>query len=102
MIPKYKAGDKVLVSSDKKFVMEMQEGHGGWNDKMKTILGMIGTIKAVHEEDGDVVMSVEGNIWLVNPAILTLHEAAKGDSDDEDMSNPIESLLKQQVQLQKR
>jgi len=47
------------------------------------MLGTIGTVKKVHE-DGDVVIVIDNHIWMVNPAVLTLHEASKKDDDDDD------------------
>ncbi|KAK3738857.1 hypothetical protein QZH41_015066, partial [Actinostola sp. cb2023] len=102
MVQRFNIGDKVLVSSDKKFVVEMQQGHGGWNENMKTMLGMIGTVKSIHQEEEDVVLKVENNIWLVNPAILTLHEASKEESNEsDDDTDLVDHFFKQQFTLQK-
>jgi len=36
-IQQFKRGDEVVVKSDKKFVKELQEGHGGWNEAMISV-----------------------------------------------------------------
>ncbi|XP_031565501.1 uncharacterized protein LOC116300724 [Actinia tenebrosa] len=102
-VPHYKKGDKVLVSEDMNLVEKLQDGHGGWNHRMKAMLGKIGTVKKV-ESDNNVVIKVDNDIWMVNAAILTLHEAAadgevEEDSDDDD-EHPLQALFKQHA-LQK-
>jgi hypothetical protein len=67
------------------------------------MLGMIGTVKKAHP-DNNIIIQVDGNIWLVNSAILTLHEAAQeneNSDDDDDNDNPLHSFFKQQATLQK-
>ena len=36
-IQQFKRGDEVVVKSDEKFVKELQEGHGGWNEAMISV-----------------------------------------------------------------
>ena len=72
------------------------------------MLGRIGTIKKI-DSDSDAIIKVDGDMWMVNAAILTLHEEAKentgedsdGANDDGDDDNPLASILKQHA-LQKR
>lgn len=69
-IQKFKRGDEILVKNDKKLVKELQEGHGGWNEALVSILGRIGKVLEV-DGDGDLVVSVEGDHWVLNPAAVT-------------------------------
>ena len=42
-VPSFQAGDKVRILSDKQLVQNLQQGHGGWNEKMTTVsLGSYG------------------------------------------------------------
>lgn len=42
-MPSFQAGDKVRILSDKQVVQNLQQGHGGWNEKMTTVsLGSYG------------------------------------------------------------
>lgn len=68
-VPSFQAGDKVRILSDKQLVQNLQQGHGGWNEKMTTALGKEGRILEV-DSDGDAVVLVDSDLWLLNPAAL--------------------------------
>ncbi|CAH3156860.1 unnamed protein product, partial [Porites lobata] len=68
-VASFQAGDKVRILSDKQLVQNLQQGHGGWNEKMTTALGKEGRILEV-DSDGDAVVLVDSDLWLLNPAAL--------------------------------
>lgn len=61
----------IIESSTDAFKL-MQEGHGGWNDRMADIIGEIGTIKHVTDA-GDIRVRFESNnmVWTLNPDVAT-------------------------------
>nr|XP_058964207.1 E3 ubiquitin-protein ligase MIB2-like isoform X3 [Pocillopora verrucosa] len=69
-IQKFKQGDEVVVKSDENFVKELQNEHGGWNESMISILGRTGKVLEV-DNDGDILVSVEGTRWMLSPAAVT-------------------------------
>lgn len=69
-IQRFKRGDDVTVKADKNLVKELQDGHGGWNEAMVSILGRTGKVLEV-DGTGDLVVSVEGDKWMLNPAAVT-------------------------------
>ena len=40
----FTVGDRVKVNLDVAILKQMQEGHGGWNPKMATYIGKVGTV----------------------------------------------------------
>ncbi|XP_078384514.1 uncharacterized protein LOC144666947 isoform X2 [Oculina patagonica] len=78
----FKRGDEVIIKSDKNLVKELQEGHGGWNESMISILGRTGKVLKV-DGSGDLVVLVEGDKWMLNPAAVTyVTEPEPGESSD--------------------
>ncbi|XP_074606770.1 uncharacterized protein LOC141859796 [Acropora palmata] len=69
-IKQFKRGDEVLVKTDKNLVKELQNDHGGWYEAMISILGRIGNVLDV-DGNGDLVVLIEGERWLLNPAAVT-------------------------------
>lgn len=65
----FAAGDKVKISLDQEAFRSMQEGHGGWNEKMNQNMGQIGTVQSVLES-GDLRVVYSDRAWTVNPASL--------------------------------
>ena len=68
----FSVGDKVKVSVTVEVFKQMQEGHGGWNQKMADLVGKIGTIHRVTEK-GDIRVQYDGpeNRWTIYPGALT-------------------------------
>ncbi|XP_073976711.1 E3 ubiquitin-protein ligase mind bomb 2 isoform X2 [Rhodnius prolixus] len=64
-------GDLVKVSSDKDAVIALQKGHGEWIHVMSCILGKTGKVVKVYS-DGDLRVSLEGQIWTLNPLSVQL------------------------------
>jgi E3 ubiquitin-protein ligase mind-bomb len=66
----YEVGDNVCVDCDSETVRFLQEGHGGWADGMREVMGLVGVVSGV-DEDGDVVVQYSsGNRWTFNPIVL--------------------------------
>ncbi|XP_015770068.1 PREDICTED: E3 ubiquitin-protein ligase MIB2-like isoform X3 [Acropora digitifera] len=87
-IKQFKRGDEVLVKTDKNLVEELQIDHGGWYEAMISILGRIGNVLDV-DGNGDLVVLIEGERWLLNPAAVTYvtdPEIVPGKSDSDHAS----------------
>lgn len=70
--PLFEVGERVRVLLNAVTLKDMQEGHGGWNDKMEEVIGHIGTVHRITER-GDVRVQYTGfaNRWTFHPAALT-------------------------------
>eukprot|EP00794_Sanderia_malayensis_P014660 gene14660-16186_t len=68
-VESFSAEDKVRVRSNKKVIIKMQEGRGGWNDAMSDSLGKVGDVLSV-DDNGNVRVSVNGHLWTFSPAAL--------------------------------
>ncbi|KAK7093850.1 E3 ubiquitin-protein ligase MIB2-like [Littorina saxatilis] len=64
-------GDKVKILESYNAAVELQVGHGGWNDKMEEILGKVGSVLEI-DNDGDLRLEVDGYRWLVSPVSCTV------------------------------
>ncbi|KAL9961852.1 hypothetical protein ACROYT_G030880 [Oculina patagonica] len=69
-VQEFKRGVEIIIKSDKNLVKELQDGHGGWNEAMISILGRTGKVLKVFGS-GDLLISVKGNKWVINPAAVT-------------------------------
>lgn len=85
-------GDRVRVLAEEDRVKLLQDGHGGYNDKMRTALGKVGEVIKI-DEDGDVVVKFGQRHWVYNPACLTPapsadidHISKEEEDDDSGMS----------------
>lgn len=70
--PPFEVGERVRVLLGVDTLRDMQEGHGGWNDKMEEVIGLTGTVHRITER-GDVRVQYPGfaNRWTFHPAALT-------------------------------
>lgn len=68
----FNVGDKVKVLTDIDVLKSMQEGHGGWNQRMADYIGKIGIVHRVTER-GDIRVQFDGcnNRWTFHPGTLT-------------------------------
>lgn len=68
----FEVGERVRVLLDVTTLKDIQEGHGGWNDKMEEVIGLVGTVHRITER-GDVRVQYPGfaNRWTFHPASLT-------------------------------
>lgn len=88
-IQNFKRGDEVIIQSDKNVLKELQEGHGGWNDAMVSILGRTGKVLEV-DGTGDLLVLVEGDKWMLNPAAATyVTDPEPVDSPTVDSEDPL-------------
>lgn len=68
--PEYCEGDRIAITLDLECFKVLQEGHGGWNPRMKKIVNQMGTVQSVNH-DGDVRVSFNSSFrWTVNPVAL--------------------------------
>ncbi|KAF5271379.1 hypothetical protein FQA39_LY08177 [Lamprigera yunnana] len=67
----FSVGDKVQVIVSVEELRAMQQGHGGWNQRMAEYIGKIGTVHRVTDK-GDIRVQYEGcnNRWTFNPSTL--------------------------------
>eukprot|EP00499_Haloplacidia_sp_CaronLabIsolate_P000545 CAMPEP_0196797204 /NCGR_PEP_ID=MMETSP1104-20130614/38523_1 /TAXON_ID=33652 /ORGANISM="Cafeteria sp., Strain Caron Lab Isolate" /LENGTH=577 /DNA_ID=CAMNT_0042167609 /DNA_START=59 /DNA_END=1789 /DNA_ORIENTATION=- len=64
-------GARVRVHPDARHVQRLNEGHGGWNDRMAEYCGRVGTLHQI-DGDGDAAVSFsDGRRWFYNPAALS-------------------------------
>ncbi|XP_031569702.1 uncharacterized protein LOC116304135 [Actinia tenebrosa] len=62
--------DVVQIPKEQSVMELLQDGHGGWNDRMKLCLGIKGLVNKV-DKDGDVfVECINGDDWTFNPELL--------------------------------
>ena len=69
----FNVGDEVkVIIEDVNELKGLQEGHGGWNQRMAEFIGHIGTVHRVTEK-GDIRVQFEGchNRWTFNPLALS-------------------------------
>ncbi|CAG0913605.1 unnamed protein product [Notodromas monacha] len=83
----FAVNDVVRVITDRSLAMELQRGHGEWNESMREALGKIGRVQKVYP-DRDLRVCVDGATWTLNPACVTL---VPGSSVD--ISNSMPSLI---------
>lgn len=71
-VPPFEVGERVRVLLGVATLRDMQEGHGGWNDKMEEVIGLMGTVHRITER-GDIRVQYPGfaNRWTFHPAALT-------------------------------
>ncbi|XP_071124004.1 uncharacterized protein [Mytilus edulis] len=73
-------GDAVTILDNYNAVKELQKGHGGWNDEMKTALGKNGRIVRL-DSDGDMRIKIGDKTWIFNPAcIMPIDDASTAKS----------------------
>lgn len=67
----FKVGDKVRCDLETEVLKQMQEGHGGWNQRMSEYIGKVGTVHRITDR-GDVRVQYEGcaNRWTFHPDAL--------------------------------
>ncbi|PVD37114.1 hypothetical protein C0Q70_04109 [Pomacea canaliculata] len=63
-------GSRVRVLDDEDRVRILQDGHGGYNSKMRSCLGKVGEVIKV-DDDGDLVVKFNGCQWAFNPMCCT-------------------------------
>jgi E3 ubiquitin-protein ligase mind-bomb len=69
----FNVGDKVkVIIEDVNELKSLQEGHGGWNQRMAEFIGHIGTVHRVTDR-ADIRVQFEGchNRWTFNPNALS-------------------------------
>lgn len=65
-------GDKVrVIAESEEELKRLQEGHGGWNQRMARFIGKVGTIHRA-TENGDLRVKFEDSLirWTFNPVAL--------------------------------
>uniref|UniRef100_A0A1I8IXM8 RING-type E3 ubiquitin transferase n=1 Tax=Macrostomum lignano TaxID=282301 RepID=A0A1I8IXM8_9PLAT len=68
----YRVGERVRVARSEAQLRVMQEGHGGWNEKMSELVGQCGHVHRITER-GDVRVqfdSGQAQRWTLNPDAL--------------------------------
>ncbi|XP_062617080.1 E3 ubiquitin-protein ligase MIB2-like [Saccostrea cucullata] len=65
----FSQGEAVTVLSDYNAVRDLQDGHGGWNDDMKPVLGANGRIENI-EKDGDMHVRFRDGTWVFSPVCI--------------------------------
>lgn len=68
----FNVGDKVkVIIEDVNELKALQEGHGGWNQRMSEFIGLVGKVHRVTDR-GDIRVQFEGchNRWTFNPVTL--------------------------------
>lgn len=58
--------DMVKMIADAGKAKVLQEGHGGWTEKMAQALGHIGKVEAI-TTNGDLKVDFNGTTWILNP-----------------------------------
>lgn len=69
----FNVGDKVkVIIEEVNELKSLQEGHGGWNQRMAEFIGRVGTVHRVTDK-GDIRVQFEGchNRWTFNPNALS-------------------------------
>ncbi|KAK7485776.1 hypothetical protein BaRGS_00022957 [Batillaria attramentaria] len=69
-VTKISLGDRVRVITDEDQVKVLQDGHGGYNEGMRSALGKVGEVIKI-DSDGDAVVQFGRQKWVYNPACLT-------------------------------
>lgn len=69
--PWFAIGDIVRVCLEREALMQLQQGHGGWNPRMAEYLTKVGTVHRITDK-GDIRVQYEGcaNRWTFHPAAL--------------------------------
>ncbi|XP_071111879.1 E3 ubiquitin-protein ligase MIB2-like [Haliotis cracherodii] len=62
----FAVGDTVRIISNYNAAVELQNGHGGWNDKMEDYLGMTGEVVEI-DKDGDLRVAFGQVKWFFSP-----------------------------------
>ncbi|KAK3101023.1 hypothetical protein FSP39_000330, partial [Pinctada imbricata] len=63
-------GEAVTIMKDYNVVKDLQEGHGGWNDDMKSALGRNGRVVKI-DGDGDIRVKVDDKTWIFSPVVVS-------------------------------
>ncbi|KAL8591213.1 hypothetical protein ACOMHN_019189 [Nucella lapillus] len=66
----FSKGDTVQIISSYNAAVELQVGHGGWNERMEEALGKTATILDI-DGDGDLRVAVGNYRWLISPVSCT-------------------------------
>lgn len=67
----FRKGDMVQIIGSYNAAVELQVGHGGWNERMEEVLGQTGSIVDI-DSDGDLRLDVKGRRWLISPVSCTV------------------------------
>ncbi|XP_046381864.2 E3 ubiquitin-protein ligase mind-bomb-like [Haliotis rufescens] len=62
----FAVGDTVKLITNYNAAVELQNGHGGWNDKMEDCLGMTGQVVEI-DKDGDLRVAFGPVKWFFSP-----------------------------------
>ncbi|XP_046582963.1 E3 ubiquitin-protein ligase mind-bomb-like isoform X1 [Haliotis rubra] len=102
----FAVGDTVRIISNFNAAVELQNGHGGWNDKMEDCLGMTGQVVEI-DKDGDMRVDFGNVKWFLSPVCcdpqdgeaLSGSELSSGSnkstsSDSSDVDNIAEGVAK--------
>lgn len=108
-VASFRKGDSVRITDSYNAAVELQVGHGGWNEKMEEALGKTGRILDI-DNDGDLRIEVDGYRWLFSPASCTVqydNNKQKPPTINDDITNsvltrsqlpnPVESTLENPV-----
>ncbi|XP_036355459.1 E3 ubiquitin-protein ligase MIB2-like isoform X2 [Octopus sinensis] len=87
-------GHTVKIIEDIQEVKKLQEGHGGWNDDMVSILGKTAKVKLVLP-NGALLVSVSDKMCSLNPKCCrkVSHSVDDDDSDSESMDDMLQKLF---------
>ncbi|XP_046564763.1 E3 ubiquitin-protein ligase mind-bomb-like isoform X2 [Haliotis rubra] len=102
----FAVGDTVRIISNYNAALELQNGHGGWTDKMEDCLGMTGQVVEI-DKDGDLRVDFGNVKWFLSPVCcdpqdgeaLSGSELSSGSnkstsSDSSDVDNIAEGVAK--------
>ncbi|XP_039281221.1 E3 ubiquitin-protein ligase MIB2 [Nilaparvata lugens] len=67
----FNPGDNVKVMMSVDALKQIQEGHGGWNQRMETYIGEMGVVHRVTDRGDIRVKYDDGNRWTFHPGALT-------------------------------
>lgn len=69
--PWFAIGDIVRVCLEREALMQLQQGHGGWNPRMAEYLTKVGTVHRITDK-GDIRVQYDGcaNRWTFHPSAL--------------------------------
>ena len=85
----FSQNDAITLLDNYNAVKELQKGHGGWNDEMKSALGKNGRIVRL-DSDGDMRIKIGENTWIFNPTCVMPLE-------DQNAAKKIPALTKQET-----
>ncbi|KAL4220974.1 E3 ubiquitin-protein ligase mib2 [Mactra antiquata] len=84
-IHSFSVQEVVTILENINSVRELQEGHGGWNDEMKSTLGQVGRIAHI-DSDGDMKVKVASRVWIFSPVCLNVVEDSALEAKAPDLS----------------